>query len=595
MKKWIPDIGKTGKNLTNLLCFELVYRGAATALVFQGARILFNAALKQMGYSYLTAENYMVFLSNPLTMLLIVLFALFILTALFFELCVISEALFLGCAGESCSITGLAVCGFWRFRTLVKKNGPLCLVLAAMTGIFACAHFMIREIMEVKILNYAFLLIYKWGNDKYFLIVLLALFAVLSIATMFSFTILAGKEDDIRTAFRTSIPLFVRHWKRALAAVLLCSLGVTLVMLVLYYLLMFAGAVAVALFEDSHFAMTALFSLNDTVSMIMGFLSGAVGILANMTVITGMYAGLEGVPVPEASYRAPKPAKARRAFLFFLLIFCVEAAYLYSAVVKGTQLATDLYAGILVTAHRGGAKDAPENTLAALSMAMENRSDYAEIDIQETKDKELILMHDNSLKRTAKVNRKVWEVTLSEVLEMEAGSHFNADYAGEKIPQLREALELCRGRLDLNIEVKSNGHNQEVAEKTAMLVTELGMEEQCIISSMNYSFLKDVKEVNPNIRTGYIMSVAYGKVESLEYADFLSVEYDCVTDDFVKRVHEAGKELHVWTVNSRKVMRRMKALGVDNIITDRPGVVREILMEDKSDAGFLELLRFVLE
>ena len=204
-------------------------------------------------------------------------------------------------------------------------------------------------------------------------------------------------------------------------------------------------------------------------------------------------------------------------------------------------------------------------------------------------------MHDNSLKRTAKVNRKVWEVTLSEVLEMEAGSHFNADYAGEKIPQLREALELCRGRLDLNIEVKSNGHNQEVAEKTAMLVTELGMEEQCIISSMNYSFLKDVKEVNPNIRTGYIMSVAYGKVESLEYADFLSVEYDCVTDDFVKRVHEAGKELHVWTVNSRKVMRRMKALGVDNIITDRPGVVREILMEDKSDAGFLELLRFVLE
>ena len=73
------------------------------------------------------------------------------------------------------------------------------------------------------------------------------------------------------------------------------------------------------------------------------------------------------------------------------------------------------------------------------------------------------------------------------------------------------------------------------------------------------------------------------------------MEYDCVTDDFVKRVHEAGKELHVWTVNSRKVMRRMKALGVDNIITDRPGVVREILMEDKSDAGFLELLRFVLE
>lgn len=63
----------------------------------------------------------------------------------------------------------------------------------------------------------------------------------------------------------------------------------------------------------------------------------------------------------------------------------------------------------------------------------------------------------------------------------------------------------------------------------------------------------------------------------------------------MERAHEAGKEVHVWTVNSRKLMRRMKALGVDNIITDRPGVVREILLEDKTRAGFLELMRFAME
>ena len=91
------------------------------------------------------------------------------------------------------------------------------------------------------------------------------------------------------------------------------------------------------------------------------------------------------------------------------------------------------------------------------------------------------------------------------------------------------------------------------------------------------------------------MSVAYGRVELLEYADFLSVHYDCVNERFMEHAHEAGKEVHVWTVNSRKLMRRMKALGVDNIITDRPGVVREILLEDKTRAGFLELMRFAME
>lgn len=233
--------------------------------------------------------------------------------------------------------------------------------------------------------------------------------------------------------------------------------------------------------------------------------------------------------------------------------------------------------------------------MASLEAAINNLSDYAEIDVQETKDGELVLLHDNNLKRTTGVNWKIWETTLEEVKTLDAGSSFSADFAGEQVPTLREALELCRGRMELNIEVKNNGHNADVAVKTAEMITEMGMEDQCVISSMSYDFLKDVKSVNPQIRTGYIMSVAYGRVELLEYADFLSVHYDCVNERFMEHAHEAGKEVHVWTVNSRKLMRRMKALGVDNIITDRPGVVREILLEDKTRAGFLELMRFAME
>ena len=142
-----------------------------------------------------------------------------------------------------------------------------------------------------------------------------------------------------------------------------------------------------------------------------------------------------------------------------------------------------------MTAHRGGAKTAPENTLASLEAAINNLSDYAEIDVQETKDGELVLLHDNNLKRTTGVNWKIWETTLEEVKTLDAGSSFSADFAGEQVPTLREALELCRGRLELNIEVKNNHHNADVAVKTAEMITELGMEDQCAISSMSYDFL----------------------------------------------------------------------------------------------------------
>ena len=91
--------------------------------------------------------------------------------------------------------------------------------------------------------------------------------------------------------------------------------------------------------------------------------------------------------------------------------------------------------------------------------------------MQETQDGELVMLNDNNLKRTTGVNWKIWETTLEEVKTLDAGSSFSADFAGEQVPTLREALELCRGRLELNIEVKNNHHNADVAVKTAEMIT----------------------------------------------------------------------------------------------------------------------------
>jgi glycerophosphoryl diester phosphodiesterase len=111
---------------------------------------------------------------------------------------------------------------------------------------------------------------------------------------------------------------------------------------------------------------------------------------------------------------------------------------------------------------------------------------------------------------------------------------------------------------------------------------------------MDYSFLGDVKEINPNIRTGYILKMAYGDFENKINADFLSIKHTYATKKVITAAHNCGKEIYVWTVNSRSDIERMKLLEVDNIITDRPITVREVYASENNGGGFIELLKMVI-
>ena len=180
-----------------------------------------------------------------------------------------------------------------------------------------------------------------------------------------------------------------------------------------------------------------------------------------------------------------------------------------------------------------------------------------------------------------------------EIRGLDAGGWFRKEFAGEPVPTLNEVLDYCKGKLNLNIEIKSNGHNEDIVPKVLELIEEYHMEDQCIVTSMDYHFLRQVKEWNPEITTGYIMSVAYGDVSRLEYADLLSVKYIYVTESMVRSAHEAGKQVHAWTVNAKGNIMRMNSMGVDNIITDRTTLVREVLAQENTDT-FVELLKIAL-
>lgn len=258
------------------------------------------------------------------------------------------------------------------------------------------------------------------------------------------------------------------------------------------------------------------------------------------------------------------------------LFFCVAGVLAVTLLRSEGSGSSEKRKKIMITAHRGASHDAPENTRASIELAIEEMADYVEIDVRLTSDGVPVLLHDRALFRTTGIMNDIDKVTYAEVSLYDAGCGYADEYTGEYVPCLQEILEEYGRKIKFNIELK-NGSDWELAEKVVKLINDYGLEERCVVTSDSYEQLERVKKVDGRIKTGYILSLVYGEVYGYDAADFFSIKSECITEQTVKGAHEKGKEVHAWTVNKAYEVRRMQALGVDNIITDTPAYVREML------------------
>lgn len=230
----------------------------------------------------------------------------------------------------------------------------------------------------------------------------------------------------------------------------------------------------------------------------------------------------------------------------------------------------------VVIAHRGAAAYAPENTLAAVEKALQQKAHYVEIDVQETVDGELVVAHDSDFMKVANVGRKVWDATWAELQEIDIGSWFAPEFAGERVPHLRDVLERARGRGRVTIELKYYGHAQQLEQRVIDLVEQVGAADQVILMSLDYDGIRKVRALRPDWTVGLLTAKAVGDLTELD-ADFLAVNVGLATRRFVRRAHARGKEVYVWTVDDPVRMFQMLNLGVDGLITNRPDLAREVL------------------
>jgi glycerophosphoryl diester phosphodiesterase len=235
---------------------------------------------------------------------------------------------------------------------------------------------------------------------------------------------------------------------------------------------------------------------------------------------------------------------------------------------------------VQITAHRGASGHAPENTIASVKEAVRMKADFVEIDVQETADGELVLFHDRDLKRITGLDKNIWETSFDEINSLDAGNWFNVKFKGEPVPTFADFIDFAKGKIKVNIELKTNGYEKLLAEKTVRIAEEKGFTGDCFYTSFSYGQIKRVKEINPAYKVGLIFKTLPEKIDVFSAdIELLSAHFSLIDDAFVYKAKTAGKEIHVWTVNDEAEMKRLINLGVTSIITNYPDLLFKVLNE----------------
>ena len=255
------------------------------------------------------------------------------------------------------------------------------------------------------------------------------------------------------------------------------------------------------------------------------------------------------------------------------------------------MLNTD-YGVSMIMAHRGYSAQAPENTLPAFQMCLDNRFAAAELDVQMLADGTIVVLHDDNIKRTTGVNKNVWEVTYDEIKNLDNGSFFDKSFSGTTIPTLDEVLRLAgsgNDKLYLNIEIKRNGHDDGIVEKVVEIIRNNNYMDYCDVTSQDYETLEDVRKVDPAILTAYTSAIGIGDIDSLDAADIISIQETFATYENIDRIHRAGKKVFVWTVNEEDTMKKLISLNVDAILTNDPALCRSVI--DQYDSNMMNAVQ----
>lgn len=586
-----------------LILFEILWKLVTLLVIAPACAGLIQLAIHLAKLKYLTTSNLLQFLRSPWTILLLA--VLLLLAALYtlFEIAAVCT-----CFRQS---------RFQKVRTtlgrMVRSGLQSVLHFFRGGGPFLVLHLLVLiPLMQFSATSGIFtamgipdFLAYYMTKKEFLLPIYVAaiiLCCLLSVRWVFSSVLFTQNQCSYRSARATSVQLVRGRFWQTFFSVLVWNCCYFAALLVFLCLITVVVLMVIRATGSNDLIMSQAMRI---LKLLIQIVLWSFSFFATPICMAHLTALLEKrcvqmpevvLPEPVPLSRSAKPFRRSTAVLtaccFTVAALGLNLSYVYSVFTGKANFRLALFQNPTVMAHRGLSADAPENTLYAFSDAISAGADFIELDVQQTRDGVLVVMHDSNLKRTTGVNKDIWDVDYADIQDLDAGSWFDPAYANARIPTLEETLQFVDKRAKLNIEIKPTKHGSDTLEQdVAELITRYQYTDACYVTSFSYGSLKKVKEANPEIRTGYLMSVAYGQFYSLKYADAFSLNKVFVTSQVVNAAHQQGKQIFAWTVNGMSEVRSLCNLHVDSIITDDPVMVQNVISRDSTG----ETLRSVLD
>ncbi|MCW9134505.1 glycerophosphodiester phosphodiesterase [Bacillus paramycoides] len=562
----------------NVLTFQLVYKLLAAIVFIPLFGIIFNKLLYFGGYANATNDELLAFLKTPYGILAIVILSILALFLIFTEFAVLIIISYFAHKRQKVKLRPILYKTVTYLPSLFTYCLPGFILYAVVLLPLLNMGYETALIPQIQIPNFITGELFKTTMGQVGYYTFFAVVAYLNLRWIFVLPIVVLEQKPFRVAARKSATLVKESFFKVLFFLVgfFISIGIVYVVFLGIYLLCLWGVYeftnpkgTFALLAESTMAVFLTSTL-----YLFSFIVTPFYIMA----ITRLY--LQKVPVEDVlleeglDYSKTKADKCffkkhRWKFIGVYIVGIITAGMVVAFIVT---FISNSYKEPIIMAHRGYISKGVENTKEAIQGAIDAKADYAEIDVLQTKDGELAVIHDLKLKRLANANVHVSDLTMDELRQLT----LSQDGFSGQISTLDEIIKLAKDKIKLNIEVKLHGGEKDFVNKVLKTIKDNDFEKQCVIQTLHYPLIKEFKRANPDIKVGYILYASRANLKNVK-ADFYVAEEYMLNKKLVKEARKLNKPIYVWTVNDMESLKAYYKLNVDGIITDYPEDARETI------------------
>ena len=597
---FIKDIFQIFKvNLIQVIIFA-IYCAVFTVIITSLLRILFlNIILEITSIDYITQENLSAVISNPKTIIVMIIFLIIVTYLSLFEIAGLQHAFSMAQVGRKTNIYSMVYIGI---KTCIRVASPHnWLIILFIMVLFPLTRFLPLSSSTFKLILPGF--VYQTiDNTRLYLVLYRIGYAILIccvVVYIFSINVFVLQQKSFLVSCKQSRRLGKGHYGKILATMTLLAIFMIFIINSTASVLIINLREIISMFQKNTGIVTKSSEIGTYTYVLRQMMKSILLPAINNAAINVLYYHyLENkqtisVLSKDVFVERKTPMWLVVAFNTFTVLLLLTTALVVGVLYYVFD--QDPITVPLVCAHRGDNVNAPENTMPAFRLAASENLEWIELDVHQTADNIIICSHDGNLKRVTGDDISIRDHTYDELLQYTMGKWMPGNYEDVVVPKLEEVLLFAKEN-NMHVQVELKGHPDDInfEENVLKVINNTGMHDQVMIICLDANRIRRINEIDPSINKAYCMVIAMGNIQDVDFTDNVSVEESNVTPQLVWLLHDAGKKVFCWTVDNQDTLQYLVSCNVDVIGTDNPTMILSGLENADYSGGFNRMFHILM-